>query len=226
MKEGVTLVITSMDRMDLLEKTVESFFRNNTYPITKTLIIEDSGKELDFSSVEQHIVGDYEIIQNETNLGQFASLDKVYSKVETEWIFHCEEDWEFIDSGFIEDSMEVFESYQGKLFTVWVCASKIHKNPGRVLIGDHQTKSGKTFRILSPTDAMGGYTLNPGLRRTEDVMRPHPYRELSMNGQSNREWVLARLYIQKWGYRAAWIVDSHYCEHLGYGRHIPRDLAL
>ena len=226
MKEGVTLVITSMDRMDLLEKTVESFFRNNTYPITKTLIIEDSGKELDFSSVEQHIVGDYEIIQNETNLGQFASLDKVYSKVETEWIFHCEEDWEFIDSGFIEDSMEVFESYNGKLCTVWVCASKIHKNPGRVLIGDHKTKSGKTFRILSPDVAMGGYTLNPGLRRTEDVMRAHPYRELPMNGETNREWVLSKLYVRKWGYRAAWIVDSHYCEHLGYGRHIPRDLAL
>ena len=38
--------------------------------------------------------------------------------VETEWIFHREEDWEFIDGGFIEDSMEVFESYDGKLFTV------------------------------------------------------------------------------------------------------------
>ena len=70
MKEGVTLVITSMDRMDLLETTVESFFRHNTYPITKTLIIEDSSKELDFSGVEQHIVGDYEIIRNETNIGQ------------------------------------------------------------------------------------------------------------------------------------------------------------
>lgn len=224
MKEGVTLVITSMDRMDLLETTVESFFRHNTYPITKTLIIEDSGKELDFSGLEQHIVGDYEIIRNETNIGQWASIDKVYSMVETEWIFHCEEDWEFIDGGFIEDSMEVFESYDGKLFTVWACGRKIQKNPGRLLIGDHKTKSGKTYRLINREIAMGGYTMNPGLRRTKDVMIAHPYRELEMNGETDREWTLARLY-KEWGYYSAWVVDSHYCHHIGYERHIERDLT-
>lgn len=224
MKEGVTLVITSMDRMDLLEKTVESFFRHNTYPITKTLIIEDSGKELDFSGVEQHIVGDYEIIRNETNIGQWASIDKVYSMVETDWIFHCEEDWEFIDGGCIEDSMEVFESYDGKLFTVWACGRKIQKNPGRLLIGDRETKNGKTYRLIDRSIAMGGFTLNPGLRRTKDVMAAHPYRELEMGGDKDREWTLARLY-RKWGYYSAWVVDSNYCVHLGYERHIERDLS-
>lgn len=43
LKSDVTLVITSCNRFDLLKKTIESFSRNNTYPIREVIIIEDSG---------------------------------------------------------------------------------------------------------------------------------------------------------------------------------------
>lgn len=42
-KSNVTLVITSCNRFDLLKKTLESFSKNNTYPIKEIIIIEDSG---------------------------------------------------------------------------------------------------------------------------------------------------------------------------------------
>jgi len=32
------------------------------------------------------------------NIGQIKSIDKAYSMVDTEYIFHCEDDWEFYDS--------------------------------------------------------------------------------------------------------------------------------
>ena len=39
----VTVVLTSCNRPDLLEKTLDSFFKYNTYPITTFNIIDDSG---------------------------------------------------------------------------------------------------------------------------------------------------------------------------------------
>ena len=41
--DEVTMVITSCNRAELLEKTLESFVKYNTYPIKETFIIDDSG---------------------------------------------------------------------------------------------------------------------------------------------------------------------------------------
>ena len=218
----VTLVITSCGRVDLLEKTVESFFKYNTYPIKRTLIIEDGDIE-DFSDVERHIVGDYEIIKNETNLGQYASLDKVYSMVDTEWLFHCEDDWEFLNEGFVEASLDIFDSWEHDFpcFGPWVCHTKIIKTKGKRLESKiYKTKKGMKYQIINSGIAMGGYTLNPGLRRTSDCMLEHPYNEIE-DDTVDREKILSQRYIKKRNFRAVHIVDTEYCRHLGYGRHIP-----
>ena len=96
--EEVTLVITSCGRFDLLKRTLDSFFEKNTYPIKKIIITEDSteGKKL------ENLISQYEnkynfcLIINETREGQLKSIDKAYNEVDTEYIFHCEDDWEFL----------------------------------------------------------------------------------------------------------------------------------
>jgi putative lipooligosaccharide biosynthesis glycosyltransferase len=111
MKE-VTLVITSCGRFDLLEETLDSFFECNTYPIKKIIITEDSteGKKLErLISKYDGKNQDFRLIVNETRLGQLKSIDKAYREIDTEYIFHCEDDWKFLKSGFIEKSMEVME---------------------------------------------------------------------------------------------------------------------
>jgi len=40
MKE-VTVVLTACNRADLLEKTLDSFFEMNTYPLKRFIIIDD-----------------------------------------------------------------------------------------------------------------------------------------------------------------------------------------
>jgi glycosyltransferase involved in cell wall biosynthesis len=42
MEKGVTVVMTSYNRLELLKKTVASFFLMNTYPIEEFIIVEDS----------------------------------------------------------------------------------------------------------------------------------------------------------------------------------------
>ena len=47
--KDVSLVVTSCGRFDLLERTLDSFFKYNTYPIKEVIITEDSteGKKLE-----------------------------------------------------------------------------------------------------------------------------------------------------------------------------------
>ena len=64
--KDVSLVITSCGRFDLLEKTLDSFFRYNTYPIKKVIITEDSteGKKLE-KLVSKYKNQDFKLIINE-----------------------------------------------------------------------------------------------------------------------------------------------------------------
>lgn len=119
----VTLVITSCNRPELLDRTLDSFVKMNTYPIKATYIIDDSGK----IGCNDTVVSKYrdvlniQLLYNRENIGQTESIDKVYSYVRTKYIFHCEEDWVFLKPEFIEKSMKVFqENPSEKIYTVWL----------------------------------------------------------------------------------------------------------
>ena len=42
MKKEITFVLTSCGRIDLLDKTLESFFKHNSYNCKELLLVEDS----------------------------------------------------------------------------------------------------------------------------------------------------------------------------------------
>ena len=110
--EDVTAVITSCGRFDLLEETLDSFFEFNTYPIKKIIITEDSteGKKLEkLISKYKDKKQNFQLIVNETRLGQLKSIDKAYREIDTKYIFHCEDDWKFFKKGFIEKSIKLLE---------------------------------------------------------------------------------------------------------------------
>lgn len=109
MKE-VTLVITSCNRIKLLNKTIESFKKYNTYPIKEKIIIEDSGNIEVYKELKEKYGHEFKILFNNPPLKQIKSIDKAYSEVNTEYIFHCEDDWLFYRPRFIEDSFKVLKS--------------------------------------------------------------------------------------------------------------------
>jgi hypothetical protein len=108
--KNVTLVITSCNRLDLLSKTIRSFEAFNTYPLKEAIIIEDSGIQSVYNTIKKEFGDRFEVIFNNPSLKQIGSVDKVYGRVETDYIFHCEDDWEFYRHGFIEDSLKILES--------------------------------------------------------------------------------------------------------------------
>ena len=108
---SVTLVITSCNRLELLDRTIRSFETYNTYPIDKKIIIEDSGNYETYKFLKDTYGSEFEILFNKSSLGQAASVDKAYKTVKSEYIFHCEDDWEFYRPGFIEDSFLFLDNF-------------------------------------------------------------------------------------------------------------------
>jgi hypothetical protein len=229
-KRKVTVVITTCDRSFLLEKTLDSFIKHNTYPIEEFIIIEDSGKKgvNDFVLSEKYKHQKFNLIYNETNLGQVPSIDVAYSKVKTDYIFHCEEDWEFLKPGFIERSMEILEKDE-TIFTVWLRphnhTSGHPINYSQLYDGYYKMSTNYTHYFRGVLHSWCGFTLNPGLRRTSDCMRFHPYNEKVEKDPLLHhvgEYMINKKYADH-GYCAAITTETNgYCTHIGEDYHVKR----
>nr|UZT28782.1 glycosyltransferase [Nucleocytoviricota sp.]UZT29058.1 glycosyltransferase [Nucleocytoviricota sp.] len=222
----VSLVITSCNRPNLLNITLKSFFKFNTYPIKKVIIIEDSGIKgcIDkaITNIPQNI--EQKIIYNENNIGQIKSIDKAYSFVDTKYIFHCEDDWEFYNYGFIEKSLEILNSNE-KIFTVWLreyknyrvvnnghpIDKKIHNNLYRLLKIENETGR--------PQNIWGGFTFNPGLRRLNDCNIFFPFSKFINSSECNLggvEQALSVNYIKKNFVAAISLNENGFVKHIGF----------
>lgn len=203
----VTFTLTSCGRPDLLEKTIDSFIKFNTYPIKKYIITEDSG----IKNVNNHLIQKYKHlnilwIENQTNLGQLHSIDFMYNMVNTDYIFHCEDDWEFTNYSFIEKSFEILINYDN-ILQVW--------------LRDHNDTNGhptiyfnENFDLLSINflNVWNGFSFNPGLRRLKDYKLINNYKQFINESNISIEY-------GKLNFRAA-ILKSKYVQHIGWGRHI------
>jgi len=218
--DEVTLFITACNRADLLYKTLDSFIKHNTYPIKKCIIIEDSGN-IGINDFAITICPfPVETIYNEKNIGQIPSIEKGYSKISTDYIFHCEDDWEFFKPGFIEASLEILKN-DSKVVTVGLRSYEDFQHPRESL-----NLGGYHYLNTHHCGIWHGFTLNPGLRRLSDYTKVAPWSE-SCRGDFERKGVnteddLSILYY-KHGYRGAITADSEgYVRHIGWDRHVWR----
>lgn len=178
----VTVVITSYNRFEFLKKTIDSFLTLNTYPIERFLVIEDSTKQ----EIKHQILGTYkdkvELIFNETNLGQPLSIDKAYKTVNTEYIFHSEDDYLYTGNpNFIKDSMDILEEKKS-INQIWLRhldnyivshgAEGLNQFEKDTLL----TSTNVPYRMLKVPHCGNwcGFSWNPGLRRTDDYNRLFP----------------------------------------------------
>lgn len=217
---SVALVLTSCNRFDLLEKTLVSFFKFNTYPIAQHIIIEDSHNLDKLNEVLVKFPDvDFTVLNNEPQLGQMKSIDRAYSRVTSEYIFHCEDDWEFYRAGFIEDSFKVLDS-DDKIVTIWLREQNdTNKHPVEPKVYKCKVSGSRDYQIMMrnyrrkvDSDAWHGFTFNPGLRRLRDYQLFAPIGELGC------EWNMSELYHGA-GFKGA-IFETGYVRHIGYHRGI------
>ncbi|WP_299735231.1 glycosyltransferase family A protein [uncultured Endozoicomonas sp.] len=210
----VTLVITSCGRFEHLKQTLESFILHNTYPVREIIITEDSGDKSVWDFLPESIRDRVQLIINKPKLGQIKSIDLAYSKVETDYIFHCEDDWSFYRPGFIEDSMKVMATDE-KIIQVWLRSFHhdiaIH-SPYHFLKERKQADDVYFYPLGSEKEDWQGFSFNPGLKRVSD------YTSIKSYSSFPSEKELSRHYAQL-GYYAA-ILENDAVLHTGFGEHV------
>lgn len=220
---SVSLVITSCNRRELLYNTLVSFFKYNTYPLEHIIIIDDSGVENCIDNCLELIDTNIKttIIYNEQNIGQIKSIDKAYSYVSTEYIFHCEDDWEFYDTGFIEKSLFILQKNE-KIICVW-----LREYSNFVVVQNGHDVLPKiidnTFRIMNPNfqernNIWMGFTFNPGLRRNKDYIILKPYEQYMNDSKygGSTELKLSGIYKSMGYYAAITTNEKGYVMHTGW----------
>lgn len=202
MNPPITVCLTSCGRYDLLERTLASFFKYNTYPIHEFIVREDGplGQLRD-------VCGKYSCHTDfGTHIGQINSADTLMKLSDTEWVMWLEDDWEFYRPGFIEASLEIMQ-HRSEILQVWL--RERNDTNGHPLEGDY----------LSTNYHWKGFSFNPGLRRKSDWLKIGGYRHtVGKKEGAGAEQQIGRKYASL-GYKAA-ITSQGYVRHIGHGRHV------
>ncbi len=212
----ITFTLTSCNRWNLLEKTLDSFLSLNNYPIERYLLHEDSGN----SEIVSKIKAKYPFIEvlESNRSGLLASVDKLYALVDTDLIFHCEDDWQFFgssknklgNSNFIQESLDILES-RPDIHQVWIRDGI----PESWL----EEKTNKNYRMVKQFHYGDwcGFSFNPGLRRLSDykLMFPDGFNSYNTHGTNSalNEHECNQV-ASTFGYRAA-LLNNPSCIHIG-----------
>lgn len=225
----ITGVLTSCGRHDLLQRTLDTFFSTNSWPLERLLVVEDGGE---VGAPLRHRYADQPIewLSTGRRVGQIAAIDYGYSRVTTPFIFHMEDDWEYIRPGFIERSLLVLDG-NPKCLQVWIRG--LDDTQGHpVEEADYLTRGVRWRRLSFDYNFRGvwhGFSLNPGLRRFADYAAIGGF---SANARvppdaphGAAESALGLIYRRR-EYFAAILVDpddAGYVRHTGRGRTVRFD---
>lgn len=198
----VTCVLTSCGRYDLLAITLSSFFEYNTYPIRRFIIVEDGLPIPEEVRTSLPHADSIEWIATGEHVGQIPAIDYAYSRVDTPYIFHLEDDWEFYRKGFIPASKKVLR-YNPKCLQVQIRAlTDTMHHP--VLPAVHRSDGVPWRRMAYDFDVTWhGFAFNPGLRRLRDYVAIGGYGvhvhslELSRENYANHEERLNGVYRER-----------------------------
>ncbi len=231
MNPSVSVVLTSCGRIDLLEKTIDSFFAMNTYPINQFILIDDSGQKNILLRLNQLILKysfPIQLIFNEKNIGQIQSIDKAYEIVESEYVFHCEDDWEFFEKDFIEISLNILKS-DPTVINVWLRSHEDTNGHPIDLSEKKITKDGIGYYLMKTgyLENWHGFVFNPSLKRMSDLRKFSPFSKLEVlipKGKKRQLFIGEEdlsVYFFNAGYRGS-ITDrtAGFVKHIGQNRHL------
>lgn len=214
--DAYTVVITSCRRFDLLVPTLRGLSQHLDGNLQEIVIAEDSGCDEVYDAVKEAGVT-ARVLLNRPQLGQLASIDRAYSTVRTPYIFHCEDDWDFIRGGFVTPSIELLKAFPK--------ISMVSLRPREELNKRHQKEPLRTWNGIEYIAAdpashpeYFGYSFNPGMRRREDYFRFGPFKDY--RGEREVSYCFKQL-----GYYMVALQPAA-VRHTGWDRHIddPNDI--
>lgn len=205
--EPYSVVITSCGRFDLLRMTLGSLLSNLDVEPEKIIVIEDSG-DAQIRNVISEFPGNFHVLINEVKLGQIASIDRAYQSVTSPLIFHCEDDWEFMRSGFVQESAALLEQFPH----ISMVGLRDRKELNPLMRGvASETLGNVKFYFYDPA-RHPEYSFNPGLRRLCDYRRLGPFGPIGHEPDISYKFKVA-------GFRMA-ALEIAAVRHAGWERHI------
>jgi hypothetical protein len=226
MNREVTLFITSCGRPDLLNRTLLSFAKYNTYPIKEVILCEDSGINEIVDFVRDIFTYPITFCYNEIRIGQMKTIEKYTPLIKTPYVFHLEDDYEFFDYGFIELSFQILDS-DPKISQVLLedeqhSYNKVDiNNPLCYKVMTHNPNDPNAVLGNNGDGALTLFSWRPSLKRVEIQRLRMPY-------QLWDDEYTIQLQVNKLGLYSVITKNSKngrmgFCTHIGKHYHVPED---
>jgi hypothetical protein len=202
----IDCILTSANRHDLLDKTLESLFKFNIESLNRVFVYEDSDKDDSFCEV----VEKYPVIPifGTKNMGQIHALDELMKHVETPLYLGLEDDFQSTQFGFIPEAVALMRNEEIG------CVSGRGREP--LSFNGHPNTNGilkKGFQGWS------GHSWAPTVHRLEDYLSLGSYAKHT--GYDKRQpWLsektIGNLILDSRRY--AYLTEKTYFLHRGNGR--------
>lgn len=176
--QQLSVTITACDRLDLLERTINSFKKYNTYPIEELIIRDDSGLKEIWSQtsklLDKGLPFAWKLLDH-GQVGQAKSIDLLMEQVTTPYVFHLEDDWEFDRPGFIEDCFKVLSDDIAQV-------SVRHQDDG-------SARTYRPYNDVADEVLDHRFSFNPHLRRTNLIGKFEGMNETILGELMHKRWL-------------------------------------
>lgn len=206
--DTVTVCITSCGRLDLLAETLRTFRAHNRGG--RFIISEDSADAAVVDTLKR-TYPEMKVLHGPERLGLMRSIDRLYSAVETDYIFHLEDDWSFDGPVDWEGAIALIEA-RDDVANVSVRAFDEIRSKYRSR-SDAGTFQGREITVMR-RDAhpeFFGWSPNPGLIKRSLYEAYKPFSRLNPDQMS--------ALIKKDGRSMAYILPG-VGRHIGHGRNV------
>lgn len=209
----ITAFFLSCNRLDLLQEAIQSFLHTRD-TVTKIVILDDSGVSSVFETLVEAYGDIADIICFPRNRGIFWAKDFMVSYCDTKYIFYVEDDWKFINTGYLTISKSILEKYReiGSVDLSWRTFEEQGFDSYDPELIDNQFYYKKPWRISSNHFHWFIWHGSPNLKRREDLIL------LGRTENCPNEWSIDRKFFSL-GYKGVFL-NQRYVYHLGDHRSI------
>lgn len=206
--DDVTICITSCGRIDLLEQTLASFQKFNKGG--RYLLSEDSTDVGVIEKISERYP-EMMVLSGKDRLGLMGSIDRLYSVVDTPYIFHLEDDWVF-DGPVHWDAAKEFLTARKDVANVCLRAFDELKEKFRNASDPDQALS-QNFRVMRQNahPEFFGWSSNPGLIHRDLYLAYAPFGRMMHDQMSGL--------IKREGRVVAYLLPG-VARHIGHGRNV------
>jgi hypothetical protein len=218
----ITFTMTTCKRLEFFKRSMASFMSNcqDLDLISRWIVMDDGSTDKDIEGMKK-LYPFLEIHRN-SGKGQASALNQLFPLVRTEWFFHTEDDWMYLQSSkFITHLLQMCQEdprIRNASLRNWY-GLKQHGEKFNIKYHMHEYL-GKGDGTMNNCQWYG-YSLNPGIQHRPTVEMLGKYRE--DHPKECRRWdrVPAKRYYLL-GYKSANVIEKH-IEHIGAGHSIYQD---